>query len=178
MLPEFAAFGSLHLAALTELYDHYDQYIPLDPNDPNAVSNREADRNSYALSPLKAAIQLYKPYVQAIRDDIIADRVAKVQIHQEPLMTTMMSPWLFDQTSPRPYITVKTADLYSAKDDAIGCKWNFATHKDDRDAAQRDVDARRKAVREISQSWSCASILRVGARMRMRRSRDETHCSR
>ena len=133
-LAEFVAFGALHLAALQELYDNYDQYYPFDPK---AASDHQVDRSAVK-SKLNDAIKDYKDHIQALRNDIIADRLGKLRVNDRGDVHSVF--WSVDA----PDVLV-TNDYFSAKDDF--CDWQGPEHKDDQFSSWRDLASRQAAVR-------------------------------
>ena len=134
-IAEFVAFGTLHLAALQELYDHYDQYYPFDATDPKAASDHEDDRNGVK-NKLNDAIKEYKDHIQLVRPDLVADRLNKLRVNDRGEVHTEF----FKVDAPD---TLVTEDYYSATDDS--CDWHGPEYKDNPFAAWADV-ARRQAV--------------------------------
>jgi hypothetical protein len=133
-LAEFVAFGTLHLAALQELYDHYDQYYPFDPK---AASDHQADRSGVK-SKLNDAIKQYKDHIQALKGDIIADRLGKLRVNDRGEVHSVF----FSVEAPDVLVN---NDYYSAKDDF--CDWQGPEHKDDQGSAQSELERRTAAVR-------------------------------
>jgi hypothetical protein len=131
-LAEFVAFAALHLAALKEEYDHYDQYYPINEHEPNGVENHEHNR-ARVRSELNNAIKEYQDHLQALRRDIIADRLSKLMVNDRGETRTTYVGWgnIFE-----------TIDHFSAKDDF--CDWQGPEHEKDPGSAQADVE-RRKA---------------------------------